>query len=96
MFPIEWNWMKLTGYIKGAMHNIPTKFEGILKKLKFYEILSILTNFYLRTVIYTFMVLKYMIFTRKTSLVYNRNGLVKIKIYSTYFHFHLLLYKFHV
>ena len=34
-FPIDWNCMKLTGYIKDVLLNIPTKFEGILKKLKF-------------------------------------------------------------
>ena len=51
------------------MLNIPTKFEGILKKLKLLEILGVLNSFDLRTVIYTLMVLKCMKFTRKTSLV---------------------------
>ena len=88
--------MKLTGYIRDVLLNIPTKFEGILRKLNFCEILGILNNFDLRTVIYTFMVLKCMKFTRKTSLIHNCNGLAMIKIYSTYFHFHLLLYKIHV
>ena len=88
--------MKLTGYIRGVMLNIPTKFEGILKDLNFYEILGILSNFDLRSVIYTFMVLKCMKFTRKTSLVCKYNGLAMNEIYSAYFHFHLLLYKFHV
>ena len=77
--------MKLIGYIRDVLLNIPTKFEGILKKLNFYEILGILNNFDLRTAIYTFMVLNYMKFTRKTSLVCNYNGIEIIKIYSTYF-----------
>ena len=37
--------MKLTGYIRGVMLNIPTKLEGILKKLNFCQILGILNNF---------------------------------------------------
>ena len=57
--------MKLTGYIKSILLNIPTKFEAILKKLNFCEILGILNNFDLGTVIYNFMVLKCMKFTRK-------------------------------
>ena len=47
--------MKHTGSIRGVLLNIPTNFEGILKKLKFCETLGILNNFDLRTVIYTFM-----------------------------------------
>ena len=61
--------MKLTGYLRDVNVNIPSKFEGILKKLIFCEVLDILNNFDFRTVIYTFMVLKCMKFTRKTSLV---------------------------
>ena len=75
------------------MHNILTKFEGILKKLFFCDILGILNSFDLRTVINMFMVLKCMKFTRKTSLVQNYNGLAMIKLYSTYFWFHLIMYK---
>ena len=53
-FPIEWNYMKLTGYIRGVMLNIPTKFERILKKLNICEILGILKKkIDLRTVVYT-------------------------------------------
>ena len=61
------------------MLNIPTKFEGIQKKFNFCEILGILSNFDLRTVFYTFMVLEYMKFTRKTSLVCNNNGFAMVK-----------------
>ena len=34
-FPNEWNELQLTGYIRGVMLHFPTKFEGILKILKF-------------------------------------------------------------
>ena len=68
LFPIEWNLMKLTGYLRDVLLNIPTKYEGILKKLNFCEILSILNNFDLGTVIYTFMLLTCMKYTRKISL----------------------------
>ena len=51
------------------MLNIPKEFEVILKKLKFCEILGTLGSFNLRTVSYTFMVLKCMKFTRKLSSV---------------------------
>ena len=79
--------MKLTGYLKDILLNIPTKFEEILKKLNFFcEILGILNNFDLRTIIYTLLVLRYMKFTRKKQvLVYNKNGLTMVKIYSTLF-----------
>ena len=50
--------LKLVVYVKGSEVNIPTKFQVILKKLNFQW-------FHLRTVIYTFMVLKCMKFTRK-------------------------------
>ena len=83
--------MKLTGYIKGVMLNIPTKFEGIQKKLNFCEILGILKKFDLSTVVLPFMVLKCMKFTRKTSLVHNENGLAMVEIYSTYFSLSLVI-----
>ena len=51
------------------MLNIPTKFEGILKKLKFQWNLGLLGNFRFLLMIYTFMVLKCMKFTRKTVVV---------------------------
>ena len=95
MFPNEWNELQFTGYIRGVMLNVPTKFEGILKKSNFCEILGILSSFNFRTVIYTFMVLKYMNFTRKTSLVQNYTGLAVIKLYSAYICFHLVLYRTH-
>ena len=88
--------MKLTGYIKDVLLNFPIKFEGILMQLNFCEILGILNNFDLRTVIYTFMVLKCMKFTRKKVLVCKLNGLAMVKTYSAYFHFHFLFYMFHV
>ena len=67
------------------MLNIPTKFEGILKKLKFLWNLGPFSNFDLRTIIYTFMVLKCMTFTRKQVLVGKLNGLAMVKIYSAYY-----------
>ena len=69
------------------MFNILTKFEVNLKKLNFCEILGILSSFNLRTINYTFMVLKCMKFTRKIISVQNCNGLEIIKIYSAYFTF---------
>ena len=48
------------------MLNGPPKFETILKKLKFHEILGLLSKFWLELIIYTFMVWECMKFTRET------------------------------
>ena len=88
-FHNDGNELQLTGYIRSVMLNIPTKFEVILKELNFCEILGILSSFDLRTINYTFMVLKCMKFTRKTISVQNCNGLGLIKIYSAYLIFKL-------
>ena len=68
-FNIGPNEMKLAVCTLGGVINIPTKFEAILKKLNFWWILGILSNFSFKTVISTFMALECLKFIRKTASV---------------------------